>query len=173
MTHKFLTFIIIFLAAVAQVSLAPNLFPGASVPDIALVLVIIWAARQNFESFWLWAVGAGLILDVVSLGTIGISAVSFLVIAFATSFLSKRFFVVQKGKSFFWMMILVLLGTSVNYFLTGGLIALQGASGADIFGLKEWLLKILDNFIVLMIVYWPLIRSKRIFPIEDTRLIVR
>lgn len=173
MTQKFPTLILIFLAAVAQVSLAPRLFFGGMAPDIVLVFVIIWATRQGFEKFWPWAVFAGLMVDILSLEPIGLSAASFLIIVFGISFLSKRFFVAQRGQNFLGVFVLVTLGTLVHHFLGGLLLSFRfGAEGFGL-GAKELFLMVLNNLIILGIVYRLTVKSRRIFPLSEERLIVK
>lgn len=173
MYQKILTFILIFLAAAMQVSMAPGLFFGLVTPDIVLVLIIIWASRQSFESFWLWALVAGLILDILSLERIGIDAISFLLISVSVAFFSERFFVRRRNGAFLWVAFFLLVGTLLNYFLLGAAEALNDGSGASIFSPHVLIFKILNNLIILAIIYRAVISLRDVFPIEDNRLLVK
>ncbi|HHE45779.1 MAG TPA: rod shape-determining protein MreD, partial [Candidatus Moranbacteria bacterium] len=77
MREKFFLFLLFFLIAVAQVSFLTNFFPSHLAPDAVLILIIIKSSKKSFEKIWLWAVVAGFILDILSLGTIGLNMISF------------------------------------------------------------------------------------------------
>ncbi len=173
MYQKILTFGLIYLAAVASESLFPALFFGHVAPDMVLILVIIWSSRKSFESFWLWAIGAGLILDAVTLERIGISAISFLLISFAINFLSKRFFIGQRSRAFFWVAMLVAGGTMLNYLLGIGLSAAVGNLTLRAFDARILIFKIINNLLVLAVIYWPVVSSRQIFPALEPRLVAR
>ncbi len=171
MYQRILTFSLIFLAAVAEMSLFPILFFGGVAPDVVLILVIIWSSRKSFESFWIWAIIAGFILDAVSLERIGTSAISFLLISFGINFLSKRFFLGQRRRAFFWVMMLVLVGTVVHYFLGMTIEVATQSLSLSAFSFKILLFKLLNNAIMLALIYWPVISCKNIFPVAETNLV--
>lgn len=173
MYQKILTSGLIFVAAVAEVSLFPALFFGHVQPDIVLILIIIWSSRKSFEGFWIWAIVAGLILDVVTLERIGVNAASFAIISFGINFLSKRFFIGQRRYAFFGVAILVLVGSIINYAAGTGLRIMIGELSSNAFNLRTLFFKIIDNLIILGIIYWPVVSSRRIFPIEEQRLVVK
>lgn len=173
MYQKILTFSLIFLAAVATVSFSPALFFGHVQPDIVLILVIIWSSRKSFEDFWIWAIVAGFVLDTVTLGRIGVNAISFVIISFGINFLSKRFFIGQRRYAFFWVAALVLAGSIVNYASGTGLGVMVGESSPNAFNFRTLIFKIIDNLTMLAVIYWPVVSSRRIFPIEEQRLVVK
>ena len=173
MYQRFLTFSLIFIAAVAEVSFSPGLFFGRVAPDIVLVLVIIWSGRKNFESFWLWAIVCGFVLDALTFERIGINAILFLIISFGINFLAKRFFVGQQNRAFFWTIVLVLAGTGVNYILGIGLNVAIGTLTASAFNSATLLFKIINNLLLAAVIYWPVISLRQIFPVEESRLVVR
>ena len=162
-----------FLTAVAEVSLAPNLFFGRVGADIVLILVIIWSSRKSFESFWIWAIIAGSVLDAVSLGRIGLNAILFLIVSFGINFLSKRFFVGQRSRNFFWVAVLVLAGTVLGYASGVGLNAAVGEMSWKAFSFRNMIFKLVNNLIVLAIIYRPVISFRNIFPIEENKLVVK
>ena len=172
MPKTFITLGVIFLAAVAEISLSPNLFFGRVVPDVVLVLIIIWATRRRFQLFWPWALSAGLILDIISLGRVGLNALSFVIVSFGVNFISKRFFVARRGQAFMWMALLLVLGTTVDYVVISGLSDLAIRSLA-VFNWHVWFFKILNNLIFLVVIYWPVASSRTVFPMEEERLLVR
>ncbi len=171
--QNILTISFIFLAAVTKISLFPEIFPGHIAPDILLILIIIWSTHKTFESFWLWAVFAGLILDAVSLERIGVNAISFLVISFGVDFLSRRFFISQRRGMFFWTAGLVCAGVITNYFLVGGIHLASGNLSAQFFSWHDLFFELLNNLIVFSLIYLPVTNFKSIFPIEKSRLTVK
>ena len=70
MTRIFLA-IVLFLAAVVQATLLPKLVPGIILPNIVLALILVRTARTSVVEGLIWALFAGLILDVLSLDRIG------------------------------------------------------------------------------------------------------
>lgn len=70
MTRIFLA-IVLFLAAVVQATLLPKLVPGIILPNIVLALILVRTARTSVAEGLIWALFAGLILDVLSLDRIG------------------------------------------------------------------------------------------------------
>ncbi len=173
MYQRIVTFSLIFLAAVAQVSLAPSLFFGAVPPDVVLLLIVIWSSRKGFEKFWLWALLAGLTLDIVALERFGIDAISFLVISFGVAFFSERFFVRQRSWTFLWVTSLVVAGTLINQIIIGLLGVIGPGSLASAFSLRIGAFKILNNLIVFALIYRPIVSLRSVFPAEESRLIVK
>lgn len=70
MTRIFLA-IVLLLAAVVQATLLPKLVPGIILPNIVLALILVRTARTSVVEGLIWALFAGLILDVLSLDRIG------------------------------------------------------------------------------------------------------
>ena len=173
MYQNILTLGLIFLASVTKISLAPALFPAHVVPDVLLILVIIWSARKTFESFWPWALASGIILDFVSLERIGVNTISFLIISFLVDFLSRRFFINQRKSMFFWVAALVFLGIITNYLLLSGMYFFIGNLNPGVFNLRSMLFELLNDMLVFAFIFWPVNSSKIIFPIEESRLVIR
>lgn len=163
MFQKAITLLIIFFAAVFQISVFPGLFPSGLSPEIVLVLVIFWTARDGFEKSWLRAVLSGFILDLFYSWPVGINAVAFVLVSFGVGFFSRRFIISQKNLGFFVLLLLAAAGSvahslallvlariceSLN--IAGAGIFLQDFSGRTIF------LKILINMLLFVIIYWPL-----------------
>lgn len=162
-----------------EVSFLPNIFPRSIAPDLVLIIIIIWLREENFEKFWPWVIVAGFLLDILSFSRIGISSFSFLIIFFGVSFLSKRFFVMQKKKVFLASLAIVLGATTAHYFLTNILFfvpnnfSIESLSLWKVFNLQTFLFKILNNAITLGIIFWPLSKLKNIFQTEESRLALR
>ncbi len=180
MREKILLFLLFFLIAVAQVSFLANFFPSHLAPDAVLILVIIKSSKKSFEKNWLWAVVAGFILDILSLGIIGFNMISFFLISSLVSYLAQRFLVNNKLADFFTVAIFVVLGTvinkfiyiflfqMVNLFLKSGKISLIG-----MVSLKTSLLLLLYNMIIFIIFYWLEIKWENIFQYNFKKPIVQ
>lgn len=178
MRRKILIIFLIFLAAIAEISLFPNFFPRRIAPDAVLILIVIWSKRKNFQGLWFWAVVSGLVVDIFSFSRIGASAVSFLLISFAVSFLSWRFFSARKGHSFLPVALFVAGGILANYvmvnFLNSSADYFSGTGGEfwKNFSFQIWLFKLLGGLILCAIIYYPVISLKSVFPAEENNLIV-
>ncbi|MDO9231688.1 MAG: rod shape-determining protein MreD [bacterium] len=168
MASKIRILIIIFLAVILETSFFPALFAGTIVPDVVLVLIILWSSRKKFEDIWLWAIWGGFFLDLAIFGKIGINAVSFVVISFMASFLRERFFIAQRTGAFVIALTLVTGGTILNWistnFLTNFLVN---------FSWKLLLMKITSNLVVAIFMYFLIARYKGVFGINESKLMMK
>jgi len=167
MGQKIKIFILIFLAIIFQVSFFPSLTAGKIVPDILLILIILWSSQRRFEDIWLGIFFSGIFLDLIIFNKIGVNAISFIIISFMASFLQKRFFTTQKLSSFFVILAMVIGGTVLNFLITNFM--------AD-FSLSfnwGWLeMKILGNIIIVILIYPAITRFKELFGVRESTLIV-
>ena len=168
MASKIRIIVIIFLAVILETSFFPALFAGRIVPDIVLVLIILWSSRKKFEDIWLWAILGGFILDIAIFGKIGINAFSFVIISFLASFLKERFFIAQRSGSFAIALTLVAGGTILNWilinFLNNFLVS---------FSLGLLAMKIASNLAVAIFMYFLIARFKGIFGISESKLMMK
>jgi rod shape-determining protein MreD len=168
MVAKIKIFIIIFLSIILQVSFSPALTGGRIIPDIVLVLIVLWSGRKKFEDIWLWVLFGGLILDIAVFGKIGINAISFLLISFVTSLLQERFFIVQRTGSFLITLAIVAGTTVVN------LMSVDILSDFYINISLIWIgAKIIGNLVVAIFFYIAMLRFGEIFGIRERKLLVR
>jgi rod shape-determining protein MreD len=87
-----LSFFIFFLISVLQLTIIPRLALFGAIPNLVLVLIILWSVLFGFKkSFWLALVG-GFFLDLFSGPYFGIFIVIFLVIAFLADLATNRIF---------------------------------------------------------------------------------
>lgn len=180
MYQKIKILLLFFLAVILQVSFLPKLFPQNIAPDLILVIIIIWSFKRNFNDIWPWIVVAGFILDLVSLERIGSYEIIFLAVAFLVDILANRFFVIQRGSTIFAIAILVIMGTIINIFglnfihiLSNYFYGKGGVYFSKIFEINKLILKIVNNLIILVLIYWPMAKLKNIFPIKENKLTVR
>lgn len=176
--QNFFIAIIIFLSVLVQTSLLPNFFPAGSVPDLALILIMIWTAKSDFNSILKWAIIAGIFMDLISFWPVGINIFSFVAVAFAVNSLSKRFLVVQSTWRFFILAIMIIFGTLMNlaiiFFLMKISARISGLSdaGLSIFN-QNLFLKPLYNLLIFVIIFWPLEKLDKILRHQNKRVIIK
>jgi rod shape-determining protein MreD len=168
---------IIFLSVMMQTSFLSNIFPSGYVPDSALIFIIIWTARIDFNSGLRWAIFGGLIMDLMSYYPVGINIFSFAAIAFVANSLSKRFLVPQLAWKFVVLAGIVFLATMINQvvteFLTG--LVLQkdlGESFHSIFN-SRLLWKPFYNLLIFAIMYWPIRKLDKFFSYNNQRIVIK
>lgn len=163
-----IAFLLIFLAAIAQVSLLPNFLPSSFVPDPVLILIIFWAVRERFEGMWGRAVFAGMILDAVTFQPIGIHSAAFAAVAFGVSSLAKRFLVSQKAWKFSAILAFAAFGSLVNFFITH---AFFGAMDKIMERGVMWIIwNMLSNVILFSMLYWPLLRLEKVINLYSRKV---
>lgn len=157
MVKKILTFAVLFLLVILQVSFLPNFFDSRFIPDLVLIVLIFFTTRKGFGEIWLKAIAAGLILDFFSFYPAGTNAAAFLLVVLATSFLTRRFLAAHSFGRLFILMSLIIIGTLINDF-TVSILAKLARSNYEISAVfsRDAGLKILNNILVFIIIYWPL-----------------
>jgi len=170
--------IIIFLAVVLQVSLLPNFFSTGLVPDVALILVIVWTAKNGFDASLAKTISAGLLVDLFSFWPVGLSILSFLAVSFVVDSLSKRFLVPQTVRKMIIFISLILVGTWINYFLLTILmkifVSIRNLPQNDFSIWNQAIIfKPLFNLLTLAAVYWPLEKLEHIFGQQNKMIIKR
>jgi rod shape-determining protein MreD len=154
----------IILAALAQGAALVNLFPAFVVPDVLLMVVALWTARNGFEKTWPRAILAGITLDLIFFWPLGINIIALSVVSFSVSFLAKRFLVSQRGWKFIFLVILAVASTIIFhliYYIISSVLALSNHFAPlgvpSIFGLTI-AYKTAVNLFVLFLLYWPVKR---------------
>ena len=165
MNRKIKLLITIFLAVVFQISFFPGLTAGTIIPDIVLVLIILWSSRKKFGDIWLWVIFSGLLLDLASFEKLGTNIISLVIISFGASFLQTRFFIAQKLSSFLIVLGIVIGGTFFNFliinFLTGSYWDFSWS----------WLgMKMVGNVVVSIFLYIVMSKFKEFFGIKESGL---
>lgn len=87
-----INFLIILTVPIIQASFMPFLKIFHVVPELALVVVIIWSILAGFKKSIFWALGFGIILDIFSGVNFGFFSISFLLVAFLTDFFVTTIF---------------------------------------------------------------------------------
>jgi rod shape-determining protein MreD len=177
MFYKFSISFLIFLAVLIQFSVLPHFFPSGMVPDLALVLVIIWTVNVGFEAMLWRIVVLGAAMDIFSFWPIGMNVISLVIIAYATSFLAKRFLISPRAWKLLFILSAIALGTIVDYFILNSLFlayAFLGSQKMDNLILKTGDVKnifsALSNILIFFIVYWPLKSIEKFLSIYNNNL---
>jgi len=157
MAKKISIFFVLFILVILQVSFLPNFFDSRIIPDPALIVLIFFTTRKGFGEIWLKAVTAGLILDFFSFYPLGVNVIALLLAVLVTGFLTRRFSSAHSFWKLFILILLIIIGTLINDFTVAILIKLFKNS-YDFLSIFSWDigLKMLNNTIVFVIIYWPL-----------------
>jgi rod shape-determining protein MreD len=152
------------MAALAQEAALVNLFPAFAVPDVLLVIVALWTARNGFEKTWPRAILAGVTLDLVYFWPIGINVIALVVVSYSVTFLAKRFLITQRAWKFLFLVILTVISTiffHLIYYIVSTALALSGHFAPlgvpPIFSLTI-IYKTAVNLFILFLLYWPVKR---------------
>lgn len=167
---------IIFFSVILQTSLLPNFFASGMIPDITLIIIIIWTAKFDFNSVLKWAILAGVMVDLVSFWPIGTDVLSFVVIAFAVNSISKRFLVPHFAWKFSVLMLMVFGGTLLNSFTVFALMKIASELNRTVEPVvmnNNLFLKSIFDVVVFVIIYWPVERLGQIFAYHNNRIMVK
>jgi rod shape-determining protein MreD len=83
--------LILLPAAVLQVTFAPRLDILGAFPNFVLLAVVGWTLVRGSGSGIRWAIGGGLLLDLLAPGPLGVHALPLSVAAYGTGFLKRSF----------------------------------------------------------------------------------
>lgn len=75
-----------------QATLLPSLELLGVLPDLTLVLLLVWCAMRGTAEGLLWVFGAGLLLDVLALDPLGTNGLALLIVAVLAGPSRRRFF---------------------------------------------------------------------------------
>jgi rod shape-determining protein MreD len=121
--------VIVGVCLAAFALLQATLFPGISfvsvLPDVTLVIVLVWSAVRGIQEGLAWAFALGILLDTLALDPLGANALALLPAVLLGSMTSDRFF--HSG------LIVPVLATIAATFLHGILLLLvRSAGGASL-----------------------------------------
>lgn len=83
--------LLLLAAAVLQVTLAPRLELLGAFPNFVLLVVVGWTLFRGAGPGIRWAIGGGLLLDLLAPGPLGVHALGLAVAAYGTGFLKRTF----------------------------------------------------------------------------------
>ena len=158
--RNILGFFLLLLAALIQVSFLPHLTFLSVAPNLVLAILIIWSLSRPPEQSMVWALLAGIFLDLFTHSSFGIFTVLFVSIAFLVSFIQQN--LIGEINFFFKIIIggITFLSFNLFYWLISKLLYLIHLTSIN-FGTIDYLFKItpleiLSNLIILIILLKPI-----------------
>lgn len=83
---------LLLFAALSQATIVPSLDPIEVLPDVTLVLLLVWSALRGVPEGLVWAFGLGLFIDILALDPLGANALALLGVALLGGLSRRRFF---------------------------------------------------------------------------------
>ncbi|MFZ2489504.1 MAG: rod shape-determining protein MreD [Anaerolineae bacterium] len=154
----YLLFFALGLAALLQVSFLPALRIAGVYPNLALVIVVVWALLRNTRSAVGWALIAGLWLDLLSGSVFGVYTLGLVAAAALTGTSGQTVY----RPSPLLAVIMLTISTALQYFIQMTLLWLNGTTLVigDIL-LRLTLPEIVYNCLVMLALYPLLVRIER------------
>ncbi len=84
--------VFVFVAAFVQATWLPALLPAGAVPNLVLVLLLVWVALRGIAEGLLWILGAGFLLDALAMDAIGTNGLALVPVVLAAGLARRRFF---------------------------------------------------------------------------------
>ena len=84
--------LLLVAAALAQATILPVVGPVGILPNLVLVLLLVWSALRGLGEGLLWVFGAGLLLDVLAMDALGTNGLALLAAAVVAGPARRRFF---------------------------------------------------------------------------------
>ncbi len=160
MLRNIFIFIAIFVVAALQTSFLPRFFSSENIPDLLLIIVIFAAMRVDFFKILIWIVLSGIILDMSYFAPLGLNVFVFVLVAFVSSFLSRKILVTHGIWKFLTIFGIIIIGTILNDWILaifGVIISKSNLHyNVSLFLGKDIFLKLLFNLIIFSLIYWPL-----------------
>jgi rod shape-determining protein MreD len=112
--------LLLVTSAMFQATLLPSLGILTILPDITLVLLLVWSAMKGVPEALFWAFGLGLLMDVIALDRFGANALALISVAVLGGLARRRLFhsnlivpiVIAVVATFVHAMILLLIRSS-------------------------------------------------------------
>jgi rod shape-determining protein MreD len=82
----------LLFAALIQATVLPSLHIIEVLPDVTLVLLLVWSALRGAPEGMLWAFGMGMFFDILALDPLGTNALALLGVALLGGLSRRRFF---------------------------------------------------------------------------------
>jgi rod shape-determining protein MreD len=89
---RFIFAICLIFAALFQATVLPRLDVITVLPDITLVMLLVWSALRGPVEGMIWAFGLGIFIDILALDPLGTNALALLGVALLGGLSRQRFF---------------------------------------------------------------------------------
>jgi len=83
---------VIMLALFAQIAVMPSIEPFRVLPNVPLVLLLVWSSIRGVREGLVWAFALGLLYDILALDPLGSNGLAFLGVALLGGLAARRFF---------------------------------------------------------------------------------
>ena len=155
---NFISFPILFIAAVLQATFVPQIRLLGGGPDFVFLIILSWSINSRLEESIVWAFVGGIMIDLLSAAPTGASVLGTLLIIFAISGIGQQVYsiglVLLAGS--------VVFGTVIKYLALFLVLSLAGYH-------IDWLVAsvyiiaptILYNVILIWPIYWFMRRVQR------------
>jgi rod shape-determining protein MreD len=100
---KLLSLVAIFLVVILQTSLVPNVALFGVFPNLLFVFIFCWCLIDDFKEASIWAVAGGMLLDLFSLTSFGLSSLTFLLVVAVLYFASQIVANINRFYSRLWL----------------------------------------------------------------------
>lgn len=84
--------LLLLVAALVQATVLPALLPFGVMPNLVLVLLLVWVALRGVAEGLIWVLATGLLLDALAMDAIGTNGLALLPVALAAGLARRRFF---------------------------------------------------------------------------------
>lgn len=166
MPLRLIIFLVVFLAIIFQVSVVPNFFYSGAAPDLIIVFLVFFASEVGFSRAWKWAIFLGFVSDLIFFSLPGTSALSFLVIAYLSDIVSRRFLSGQKIWKAFILGMLAAICSAFDCVLTLFLAKIINYFYETQYSRHLlWMILLksaLYNFVAAFIIFWPFKKIKKL-----------
>jgi rod shape-determining protein MreD len=127
---RFFFAVLLLLTALVQATFFPALDLLGIVPDLALVLLLIWSATRGVSEGLVWAFGLGLWMDLLAMDPLGSHSLAFMVVAVIGGLTGGRLL-----RSGFVLPMLTVFGATLAYDVVTAIVAIFGGESVDAAGM--------------------------------------
>ena len=157
---RFLFTIVLMFLTLLQATFLPAMELLNIVPDVALVLLLVWSASRGPEEGLLWAFGLGLWVDFLTLDPLGTHVIPFLAVAIIGGLVRGRLF-----RSGAVLPIVAVVGATIVYRLIEVLMQTFSGRAVELTGeVRLAVLAALLNALLVPLVYGLLLMMDRWLP---------
>jgi rod shape-determining protein MreD len=154
---RYLSLPILFLAAVLQAGLVPQIRFGGAAPDLVLLCVVAWSINAELQEALVWAFVGGIMSDLLSVAPIGTSSLALCIVVFFISGVNRQTF----GIGVFVLPISAAIGSVLSQAVFIAVMYLSGVVPGFRITLPDDILYVIlpsmaYNFVVVVPVYFSL-----------------
>lgn len=148
------------MTALIQATFLSTLGLIGIVPDITLVVLLIWSSSHGVTEGMAWAFGLGLWIDLLTMDPLGTHALALLIVGIIGGLMQGRFF-----RSGVFLPIAAAFGATIAYSIVAFLLTSAGGSGVDLVGMARFsVLSAFINALLVPLVYVFLLACDRWVP---------